>query len=392
MLGSEIAAKMDSDTKTSRDRKAELLERYGEEYTHLVNPRSPDQLKKVFYEELNYYVYKKKGKPTTNDDALTKMIRRYDSEPARLVKRLRETGKELNTYVKMKIDPDDRVRTTYLVSGTYTGRLASRKTFFGTGANLQNIPKSPFRRLFVPDHDDYIFIEGDLAGADAMVVAYESGDPGLINVFESGADYHSTNAMNIHGLHDQVPDPNHVTKYDVPAEKRGTAKTIGHAANYGTSAFTVSMILEVPKGKAQELLNTYYRSYPGIKDWHRQIQEELSKDRTLTTCFGRKCQFFGAWGDNIFRDAYAYKPQSSVGDVIHKGFINLYENLPEWSWVSMNNHDSLVVQCPKSELHNIVALMKNFMEIPITVNGYNITIPVEFKWGENWYDLKGVEG
>ena len=364
-----------------------------------LNPRSPKQLKKYFYDKRGYYVYKNKGKPTTNEEALNRLSRRYPDDPIpELVLKSRNVRKRLGTYIRAPIDPDLRMRCTYIVSGTKTGRLSSRSSINDTGTNLQNIPHGPVREMFVPTHEDWVFTEADLSGADAMVVAYESEDPGLINLFEQGADYHATNTFMIFD-ECEVPNPEHIEKYDVDQNLRKKSKSISHGANYGRSYKSIALELQTGEKRAKELLQTYKNSYPGIEQWHRRIERQLREEGTLETPLGRIRQFFGSFRrsrrgipNHVLREAYAYVPQSVVGDLIHIGFVNLYERLQDKpddypARIVMNIHDSLIVEHSKDVQDEVEKMMKETMEIPIDIRGREVTIPIDFETANNWRDL-----
>lgn len=366
-----------------------------------LNPRSPKQLKEYFYNKRDYYTYKKNGKPTTNEDALKRLSRKYPDDPIPdLVLKARSVRKTLGTYVRVPIDPDGRMRCSYLVSGTVTGRLSSRKSINKTGTNLQNIQHGDVREMFIPSHDDWLLTEADLSGADARVVAYESEDPGLILLFESGADYHSTNTFMIFD-EVEVPNPEHIEKYDVPQDLRKKSKSISHGANYGRSYKSIALELGIGETEAKERLNKYHNTYPGIEQWHRRIQRQLRETATLETPLGRKRQFFGSLrrgrrglSNHVLNQAYSYVPQSVVGDIIHKGFIRLHERLKAErrkrdfpAYIILNVHDSLVVEHHKDVLGEVRQMMREAMEIPFTCRGRKVLIPVDFETGNNWREL-----
>ena len=136
-------------------------------------------------------------------------------------------------------------------------------------------------------------------------------------------------------------------------------------------------------------METYHNLYPGIRRYHRWVQEELRKTRTLVTPFGRKRKFFSRWGDDLFREAYAYIPQSTVADLINKGFLNFYENVQKkgLAKVRLQVHDALYVECKESDREEVTQLLIQAMEIPIVINGFQITIPAEANWGNNWNEI-----
>src|SRR5574343_1627852 len=187
-------------------------------------------------------------KLTTEDDAILRVRRLAQKagnqkqlailDQVRLRKKLLKLS---STYLEMELGPDERYHTTYDATGTTTWRLSSSESTIGGGANLQNIPKHPdpvsgthfggeIRKTFVAD-PGYILVSSDLKQAEAMMVAWLSGEMVEIQAFLSGQDIHWLNAQAIFGLKG--------VKYDSSNPelkvKRNLAKTIKHAGNYGTS-------------------------------------------------------------------------------------------------------------------------------------------------------------
>jgi hypothetical protein len=203
--------------KAERNRMAgELLEEMAkrEQYFqsllgHPLNPASPKQMQALFYDDFCQRVIIKRGtgKPTLDDDALTIMGQR---EPIllpllRAIAEYRTIGVFLATFVNAPLDADDRMRCSYNICGTETYRLASRKNAFGTGTNLQNVPKGGddgelhlpnIRTLFIPD-PGYTFFDGDLDRADLQVVVWEADDQELKAILREGVDVHAENAKTL---------------------------------------------------------------------------------------------------------------------------------------------------------------------------------------------------
>src|SRR5690606_21220900 len=141
------------------------------------------------------------------------------------------------------------------------------------------------RTMYIPDHPEWVFVEFDFSGADAMVVAYVSGDPHMIRVFESGQDYHSVNAAMIYNL--EVPNKDFITKGDVPKELRQSSKAISHGANYGRGYKAIALQLGISESEGRLRFNNYFATYPGIPRWHDSIYHQLQTTGTLITPFGR---------------------------------------------------------------------------------------------------------
>jgi len=372
------------------------------------NPRSPKQLTTVLYEDLKLPMQRSRdtGKPTGDKDAIKKILKMSAGQPklSRWVPFLEtllefsSVAKLLSTYARAEVDPDGRIRTTYSVSGAETGRLASHKAITETGANLQNIPKGDVRKgcgfgirsFFVPDNRDSVFIEGDLSGADARVVAWESRDPSLISIFnDPNRDIHIENAAMFYGV--SIKD---ITKDD---KRRQIAKRCGHAANYGSGPRVLATDVGIAEAEAKRLLAVYHAAYPGVRQWQAGIQNQLRANRTLVTPLGRKRIFFGRWGDELFKEAYAYVPQSTVADVIHLGFLALYHRLQSEGLdkvgvrVALNIHDAIVCNTPNSLSDRVHEIMLECMSVPLKFSHGAYVIPVDFSLGPNWYEMKKVK-
>jgi uracil-DNA glycosylase len=141
-----IGIKVDLDNlKITKERVAKEVAGYQEELTEIAewdfNVNSPKQCQQYFYEtkRIKPYINRKTGKPTTDDSAMTRIVRKHNLPEARLVQKIRRLGKLQGTYLDMVLDKDTRVRCSYNPRGTTTGRLSSSKTIFGTGMNLQNL-------------------------------------------------------------------------------------------------------------------------------------------------------------------------------------------------------------------------------------------------------------
>lgn len=350
---------------------------------HEINVNSPKQMSDFLYRELGLPIqsHRKTGKTSTNEAALKGLAKIAPNPLFTIILDIRETRKLISTYLESEIDPDGRFRCSYLLSGTETGRLASRMSATGTGGNLQNVPKGIAREVFIPD-EGKMFLSADLSQAEARVVAYLAKEEGLIDIFESGKDIHSHVAATI--FDKEVKD--------VMKEERELAKRIVHASNYGMGARLFAQLTGLSTADAQTKLNLYHIHFPRIRIWHMEVARELKKTRILTTPMGRKRMFFGRWNDALLRDGYAYIPQSTVADVVLKGMLELSKRLPSGCDMVFNIHDEVVIQIPivwdlSSTVYKVDELMIKSMSIPIEIKGRTLTIPVNVKTGMNWQEV-----
>lgn len=351
---------------------------------HPLNINSPKQMQKWLYEELKLPVQKKrrKGKAepttTTDEEALEKLYAKTKNEALKTVIKIRENKKLISTYIDVNLDPDLRIRCSYNITGTETGRLSSSTTARGTGTNLQNIPTGIIKSLFIAD-EGYVIINADLSQAEARVVAYIGGDARLISVFETGGDIHRKNASAIF----RVPED------QVTFEQRYLAKRVVHASNYGMGARTFAKEAGIPEREADKLLKQYFATYPRIKLWQQETADVLRRTRVLTTPFGRKRTFFNRWDDSLIKEGLAYVPQSTVADLVNLAIIRLHERLRGRDDIRLllQVHDSIVAEAREETLEEAVRMIREEMLIPLTIKGRTFTIPVDVKVGPNWEDV-----
>jgi DNA polymerase I-like protein with 3'-5' exonuclease and polymerase domains len=141
--------------------------------------------------------------------------------------------------------------------------------------------------------------------------------------------------------------------------------------------------IRIDKKTASSLVNLYHQEFYLIPEWHRAIQAELGKGRTLRNPFGRRRTFFGRWSDELFRMAYSWKPQSAVADRINTSLVKIDRELKDIRLL-VQVHDALLAEIPEGTLDDVVTQMKPLLEEPFFINGDVIKIPCEFKWGRNW--------
>jgi len=343
-----------------------------------LNVQSPDQLKHYFYTQLRLPKRTKDGKLSTDEDAMLSLMH---LQPV-LIKAILilKALKKQQTFTKSKLAEDGRARTTFKPAGTLTGRLSSSKSITGTGTNLQTIPKA-IREFFICD-PGYILIQVDYAKAESWIVAYLAKDEKMIEALQ-GPDFHSTNASAILGKP--------VTKADY--DDRQLGKKISHGCNYNMTEFQMQLDLakegySFTKTECKGFKDHYFVVYPKIKkNFHGEVEECLKTTRTLITPFGRKITFWDFWSTRLLNQAYAYRPQSTVGDLTNTALINVYNDIPELDLL-LQVHDSLVMQCKIEDYTpELIEKIEKAMAVPVTVKGVTITIPIDLEVGWNWYKL-----
>jgi len=369
------------------------------------NLNSSDQKRKILYGLLCLPIQynRKSGKATTDKDALQKLRKqRPDLKVLSHILDYQKFAKLVSTYAEAEVSSDGRIRTSYSLVSTW--RLNSSKSHFGGGGNLQNIPKQTeegrmIRKLFIPDEGKEL-LACDLSQAEARVVAWEAEDKTLIKLFnEGGIDVHweSTKAI-FNFSKDLFYEPKNILEWEgekfTHKELRDIGKTVKHATNYDMGPGMLQTILSrigvfFDFSTSKILLERTKAANPMLAEWKRKIREEIKATRTLISSFGRKREFMGRFGNDLFRAAYAFSPQNTVGELLQVAIQAI------WSEVScveilLNVHDEVIVQLNPKDRKKAIAEIKKRMEIPLEIKGRELIIPCDFKVGKNWGEMEDI--
>ncbi len=356
---------------------------------HDLNPKSPAQLLKLFYNDLGIKGIQALGKETltTNSSALVTIAER---EPllkplCQLILELRSLGVFLGTFIEADLDSDGRMRCSFSIAGPTTYRFSSSENAFGSGMNLQNIPvaekakikdkdyiKLPnIRKLFIPD-EGYTFFDMDLDRADLQVVVWEAEDADLKKALRLGIDMHCFSAVdifNIKGIpHDELTEshPNYKEhRARIGEANRGKAKAGVHATNYGVGDRKLAVALGITVHEASIFRARWFAAHPGVRKWHTRTEENVAKSGFVENKFGARLYNFGRFQLPEF---LAWLPQSTVAGVINRALVNI-DNAEQRGETStqllIQVHDSLAGQFLSSRREEEVANLKRLAEVPI---------------------------
>tara|TARA_R100000963_G_scaffold34519_1_gene28421 strand:- start:564 stop:2084 length:1521 start_codon:yes stop_codon:yes gene_type:complete len=430
-------AKVNEKKKVLRDRRL-MLERMLNLFAQAVwekdlNHNSPVQLKKILYEYLGLppVVSYKGGKQkiSTDRSALEQLGEFYPrAKPfCHTILALRDITKQLSV-LESKRDEDGRIRCSYNVAGTETGRWSSSESPWRTGTNLQNVTKE-LRSVFIPDTGQVMFY-ADLEQAESRVTAYVAGDEGYINACES-TDLHTEVVKmvwpNMGWSGDQAQDRELANKpYYLHFTYRDMCKRAGHGTNYGMSAHALAKHLKIKvshatrfqllyfggvvplaslqrwhnqdrEGGFQELIDggeiignlvKIKGAFPGIRTWHNEISGELKVTGCLTTPLGRRRQFWDRLNDNTtIRQAIAYVPQSTIGDLLNHGLYKVWKNV-EGVQILGQVHDAILGQCPIERVDELMPKVLEQMHNPIMIKERKMIIPSSVEVGHTWKDME----
>lgn len=341
---------------------------------------------------------------STGELALQKMLSRNQfnypgGDPAiKAILKVREYGKLSSAYLNapmLKRSGSLYYLTNYNVAGTLTGRRSSRRHTFRLGGNSQNWPKHSevaalVRKALIPREGNIFLMVDQISAEDWPVSALAQNHTALADL-RSGADRHTKLASVIFN----IPISSRTPEQWKESMERYLGKKCRHASNYAMGAGRMSDALaqeghSYTKEQCELLLERVATSDPNVKGvFHKYVQETLNKTRTLITPFGRERQFLGLRPNDsnytIFKEAYAYIPQSVVGD--NTGFAVLYleSQLPsEERAIIQEGHDSIVQDIPDDAdtVYEYLLRTEHSFKRPIRFhNGIELEIPIEAEVG-----------
>jgi len=356
---------------------------------------SPKQLMELFYGVLCIPPVRRRGAngemaPTVNRGALEKLTNYFVAQPIiSHILALREIQKKVGV-LKTRIDADNRMRTSFNIAGTETGRFSSSMADLETGTNLQNIEEG-LRRIFVAD-PGMKFANVDLEQAESRVVGAICwnlfGDGAYLDACESG-DLHTEVAKGIMPRLGWTGDPHgdrvlaerpHYRQHSL----RYMAKRLGHGSNYMGQPSTMAFHSKMPVQVIKDFQEAYFKKFEAIKRWHQWVEDELRLRGTLTTMLGMRRWFFGRRNDQgTLREAVAYEPQSVSVEILNRIMLNVWRS--NQVQLLCQVHDSLLFQYPEEKEAEILPEVLKLFEYPVRLRGNrNLVIPAEIKTGWNW--------
>jgi DNA polymerase-1 len=366
---------------------------------HKLNVNSNKQMKELFYGDFNLKPIMSRAKKgevphITCDDSALATIALKNPLLRPLIHQIQEYRTIrvfLSTFIRMPLDIDDRMRTSYNICGTETYRLSSSENAFDSGGNLQNIPKGGeddesdlvlpnMRTIFVPDHG-FTFFDTDLSKADLRVVIWESDETEMKAMLNEGRDPYIETAREFYSdptITKRLPNGQDNPKYK-------TFKSFAHGTHYLGTAVGLSQRLGLTVHQAERTQRWYFGKYPKIKEWQERFCDEIRRTRRVKNAFGYTRVYFDRVSESTCREAIAWLPQSTVACVINRVWKNLYDQAPQIQ-VLLQVHDSLAGQFPT---HRSAECHEDFARLSRIVVPYpdTLIIPIELKTSEkSWGD------
>lgn len=379
--------------------KAEELKAYGERLTGKIeeleqkiyesagetfNINSPKQLGVILFEKLMLPHGKKtKTGYSTAADVLEKLAPSYpivsDILEYRQMTKLKSTYADgLANY----ISKDGRIHGKFHQTITATGRISS------TEPNLQNIPIRMelgrlIRKVFVPD-EGFVFLDADYSQIELRVLAHLSDDDKLIQAYKDAQDIHTITASQVF----------HVKPEEVTPLLRRNAKAVNFGIVYGISSFGLSQDLSITRKEAQEYIEQYFKTYPGIKQFLDRMVEDAKKNGYVTTMFGRRRPVPELGSSNFMQRSFGERVamnapiQGTAADIIKIAMNRVNECLRKngmRSRLILQVHDELLVETAQEELEEVRAIMIREMQNAAQMK---VRLEVDIHEGKDWYEAK----
>ncbi len=351
----------------------QILELIGADF----NLNSPKQLGEILYERLEL---PKNKSHSTDEKSLLKILDKHPS--IALILEYRELNKLFNTYttplLRLK-DKDDKIHTTFIQTGTATGRLSSHSP------NLQNIPvRSPkgllIRKGFIASSKEYCLLGVDYSQIELRLLAHFSQDKDLMEAFLKGRDIHLETSKALFGG-------------DLAKEKRSIAKSINFGLVYGMGSKKLSETLNIPLNEAKSYIEAYFKRFPSIKDYLNRMKEEILKTSKAFTLLGRYRVFdFTGANDyikgNYLREGVNAIFQGSASDLLKLGMLKVSERFKNNPSVRLllQVHDELIFEI---EEKNALELQQEIQRI-LNDEVYPLRVPLETSAfvAKRWNELK----
>ncbi|MBS6723138.1 MAG: DNA polymerase I [Clostridiales bacterium] len=348
------------------------------------NINSPKQLGVILFEDLKMpYAKKTKTGYSTSADILEKLAPDYPIVSDIL--EYRQLTKLKSTYadgLAAFIGEDGKIHGVFHQKVTATGRLSS------SDPNLQNIPiRMPLgraiRKVFVPE-PGYVFVSADYSQIELRVLAHMADDQNLIDAYRHNADIHTATASQVFG----------VPVEEVTPLLRRSAKAVNFGIVYGISAFGLSQDLNVSRKEANEYIERYFATYPGIKTYLDGNVAFAKEHGYVKTLYGRIRPIPELSSSNFMQRSFGERAamnssiQGTAADIIKIAMIRVSRRLREEGLASrliLQIHDELLIETKEEEKEEVYKILKEEM---MGAASLRVPLIVDIEEGNNWYEAK----
>ena len=346
---------------------------------------SPKQLGEVLFDKMQLPAGRRTKTGFSTDAQVLGAL--ADEHPiAAKVIEYRELTKLKSTYVDALprlIRDDGRLHTTFNQTVAATGRLSS------SNPNLQNIPVRTdlgkrIRAAFVPASSGDVIVSADYGQIELRILAHLSQDPGLVEAFTGGLDFHTQTAARVFGI-----DPAHLD-----AEHRRRAKAVNFGIVYGISAHGLSNQLRIDRNEAQEMIDRYFAAYPRVRAFLDETVVHAHETGYATTMYGRRRHIpeLASSNHNLRsfgeRTAMNHPMQGSAADIMKLAMIAVDDRLRRDGYASrmvLQVHDELVFEAPRDEVERLAVMVRDEMNGAAEMD---VAIETSISWGDDWAAAK----
>jgi DNA polymerase-1 len=346
------------------------------------NIKSTKQLGSILFEDLGL----KGGKRTktgysTNESVLKSLVGKH--EVIEKILDYRAIQKLLSTYASpllklAKNSKESRIYTSFLQTGTATGRLSSKEP------NLQNIPVrsklgNRIREAFIAK-DGYRLLSIDYSQIELRLLAHFSKDDALMDAFNNNLDIHTTTAIKLFGE-------------ERAKDKRATAKSINFGILYGMGSKKLSDELKITTKEAKEIIKNYFDSFPTVRNFLEKIRDKVKRDGFVETILKRK-RFFdynsanGMQKSAFMRESINTVFQGSASDLIKLSMLKITKKIEDENIdgsMLLQIHDELIFEIREDIINDIAIEFKNIME---GIYRLNIPLKCSVNIANSWGELK----
>ena len=344
------------------------------------NINSPKQLAEVLFDQLELKMIKKRS----TDVNVLKVLKNHHPLP-QFILDYRQYKKLLSTYIDAfpnHINPNtDRVHTTFNQTIASTGRLSSTKP------NFQNIPirtdlGKEIRKAFVPKEKGWQIISMDYSQVELRIMAHFANEETLIDAFQNDKDIHSQTASLVYGIPIDWVD----------ADQRRTAKVVNFGIMYGAGPYRMSQELNISMVDAKGIIETYFKTYPGIKSFIDSTVENAKANGYVSTLLGRRrnTQNIMSSRQQIvnaeIRAAINMPIQGTAAELIKLAMIHIQDEILKRNMKSkmiLQIHDELLFESPEDEIDDLINMATKKMESAMKLS---VPLKVDTGIGDNWFD------
>lgn len=351
------------------------------------NIKSPKKLKWMMHQVLGYPV------PSTDAEMLESLLELVDegeiTDPIAVdflsvIGEVRQNNKYMDTYVqgfRDQLCEDHRIRGTFNLHGTETGRLSS------TDPNMQNIPRNKFIKNLFVSRDGYKLVQLDYSQAELRVLAYLSDDPWMIQVYVDGNDLHDAVATDMFGP-------------DFDKEQRNMAKTINFGIAYGRGPKSIAQKFNKSMNEAKEIIAKWFKPMPKVEEWINNRRSMPQRGEPCVTLFGRE-RHFVITDEELYhiKNEYINTPvQSIASDCTMFSLIEINKYLKVNKYdarIIASVHDSIILEVVDDEqiINEVSRAATRIMADTPKQYLPNLTVPfrADVETGYRWGELDELE-